>query len=166
MEADAASSCLQSFTTGLYTKPDESNWHSHTVSLKLIFVESSSLGLCFRRVFSLEVFLLKFRMNVSTMHATCPDHLTLPHLVILATQVEYKWQGSSLRSFVCRSLLPNILQTSSRRSQWPPGLRPRLWSLGLWDLGFESWLRHGCLSSILHHHHFFHLSPYNRRCIF
>jgi hypothetical protein len=33
------------------------------------------------------------------------------------------------------------------RSQWPRGLRPRAWSLGRCDPGFESSLRHGCLSS-------------------
>jgi hypothetical protein len=33
------------------------------------------------------------------------------------------------------------------RSQWPRGLRRRPSSLGRWDHGFESRLRHGCLSS-------------------
>jgi hypothetical protein len=40
------------------------------------------------------------------------------------------------------------LSDSLRRwSQWPHGLRCRPWSLGSWDSGFESRLRHGCLSS-------------------
>jgi hypothetical protein len=38
-------------------------------------------------------------------------------------------------------------------SQWPQGLKGRPWSLGRWDRGFESRLRHVCLSSSIHHYH-------------
>jgi hypothetical protein len=33
------------------------------------------------------------------------------------------------------------------RSQWPCGLRRGSWPVGCWDRGFESCLRHGCLSA-------------------
>jgi hypothetical protein len=38
------------------------------------------------------------------------------------------------------------------RSQRLRNLRPTHWMLGHWDCGFESHLRHGCLSSSIHHH--------------
>jgi hypothetical protein len=37
-----------------------------------------------------------------------------------------------------------------RRSKWPRCLRRRSWSFGRRDRGFESCLRHGCLSSSIH----------------
>jgi hypothetical protein len=48
------------------------------------------------------------------------------------------------------SLLYRILTTSSSRSQWLRGLRRGRWPLGRWDCGFESRLRHWCLSSSAH----------------
>jgi hypothetical protein len=47
-------------------------------------------------------------------------------------------------------------------SQWPRGLRCRPWSLGRWDHGFKSCLRHRYLSSSTHHHSLVSLSsmPY------
>jgi hypothetical protein len=48
------------------------------------------------------------------------------------------------------------------QSQWPCGLRHRSWWLGCWDCGFESRLKHGCLSCI-HHHSLINLSSTLRK---
>jgi hypothetical protein len=40
-----------------------------------------------------------------------------------------------------------------RRSQWPSSMKRGPRSLGRWNPGFESRLRHGCLPSSVHNHH-------------
>jgi hypothetical protein len=40
-----------------------------------------------------------------------------------------------------------VTKQIARRSQWPCGLRRGSWPVGCWDRGFESRLRHGCLSA-------------------
>jgi hypothetical protein len=58
-----------------------------------------------------------------------------------------KWPH--LTSFFNHGNEPSVLRQRRylRRSQQPRGLRRRHWWLGRWDRGFESRLRHGCLSS-------------------
>jgi hypothetical protein len=53
-----------------------------------------------------------------------------------------------LFSLVCRILwiIIKVIHIPLCRSQWPCGLRRGSWPVGYWDRGFESRLRHGCLS--------------------
>jgi hypothetical protein len=52
-----------------------------------------------------------------------------------------------LQAVCCWNTLLKKSNSIISRSQWSRGLRRRPWSLGRWHSGFETRLRHGCLSS-------------------
>jgi hypothetical protein len=51
------------------------------------------------------------------------------------------------KKFRQNSIILGMGRLINARAQWPRILKYRPWSLGRWDCGFESRLKHGCVSS-------------------
>jgi hypothetical protein len=66
-------------------------------------------------------------------------------------QLHFEWGRKKNMTSSPEILVTFYKTTLFRQSQWPCGLRHKPWSLKHWDHGFESNLRHVCLSSYIHH---------------